>query len=108
MVAIESRKLSGYAEFEDAKSYNALSAGDVFRGKVAVMIHTQVKNAEGQASTQAIWFGGEAQFKVLQKLAEGKLEVIRSVMQGYNRYGRFVGTIAAARMTVGYEGELTT
>ncbi|MBK9125356.1 MAG: hypothetical protein IPM16_19845 [Chloroflexi bacterium] len=106
LAAIEGQGLGGYAEFDGGVSYNGLSVGDVFNGMAAVQVATQVRDAEGQVTTQDIWYGGEAKFKVLAKLPNGQLDVIRSVMQAYNKYGRFVGTVAAARMTVGYRGEL--
>jgi hypothetical protein len=106
LAALESGQ-SGYAEMDNAASYNNLSAGDVFRGMVAVQVPTTSRDAEGAVTQSNVWYGGEAQFKVLQKLGDGQLMVIRSVMQAYNRYGRFVGTVGAATMTVGFKGQLT-
>lgn len=105
MAAIESGQ-QGYAEMDNAPSYNNLAPGDVFRGMVAVLVPTTNKDGEGVVTQSDVWYGGEAQFKVLQKLGSGELLVIRSVMQAYNRYGRFVGTVGAGTMTVGYKGEL--
>lgn len=96
----------GYAEMDNGVTYNSLSPGDEFSGLVAVLVPTTSKNPEGQVIQSEVWYGGEARFKVLQKLPEGQLSVIRSVMQAYNRYGRFVGTVGAAVMKVGYQGQL--
>lgn len=96
----------GYAEMDNGVSYNNLAPGDEFTGLVAILVPTTSKNPEGQVIQSDVWYGGEARFKVLQKLPEGQLSVIRSVMQAYNRFGRFVGTVGAGVMKVGYKGQL--
>jgi len=106
LVAITDKGMNGYAEF-GGKTYNELAPGDTFTGMVTVQIQTPITDGEGNKSVQNVWYGGQAQFKVLNKLGNGHIEVIRSVMQGYNQHGRFVGTIAAAKMTVESQGELS-